>query len=174
MKQCPNCGSFVDDNAAACQNCGTMMANYQAPPQKRPQVIEPRPVQPVVQKQNQPRAEQQNSVFNQAEPNQQTAAPQMSQQNNAYSQYQQPVPPMQQPYYNQMYNNAPVVEDKVSIGLCILAYLVPLFGWIYWGVKKSELPVKSRACGIVATVSFAINLVLSFISSIIASGHLMH
>ena len=47
-------------------------------------------------------------------------------------------------------------EDRVNVGLCILAALCPIFGFIYWPLKYKETPVKAKACGITAIISFAI------------------
>ena len=52
------------------------------------------------------------------------------------------------------------VEDKVSVGLCILSALIPLFGIIYWPVKHKETPKKAQACGITALVSWVICIIL--------------
>ena len=56
-------------------------------------------------------------------------------------------------------------NDEISIGLCILAALIPLFGFIYWPVKYKETPNKAKACGITAIVSWAISFVI-----LLASG----
>jgi len=56
------------------------------------------------------------------------------------------------------------VEDKPSIGLCILAFLIPLFGFIYWPVKHKETPKKAKACGIVAIIGWAISFVINMIN----------
>ncbi len=53
------------------------------------------------------------------------------------------------------------VEDKVSVGLVILAILIPLFGMIYWPVKHRECPNRARACGIAGIVAWVIYLVIS-------------
>ncbi len=60
---------------------------------------------------------------------------------------------------------SPAVADEVSIGLCILAALIPLFGIIYWPVKHRETPKRAKACGITAIVAWAISFVLSMIMS---------
>ena len=54
----------------------------------------------------------------------------------------------------------PREDDTVSVGLCILAALIPLFGLIYWPVKHSSTPKKARACGITAIISWAVSFVL--------------
>ena len=44
------------------------------------------------------------------------------------------------------------VDQSVSGGLVVLAVLIPLFGIIYW-------PVKAKACGIAALISWAVGFV---------------
>lgn len=51
-------------------------------------------------------------------------------------------------------------QDEVSIGLCILAALIPLFGIIYWPVKHKETPKRAQACGITAIVAWVISFVI--------------
>ena len=51
-------------------------------------------------------------------------------------------------------------EDKVSIGLCVLAVLIPLFGIIYWPVKHKETPKRAQAVGITAIISWVINFII--------------
>ena len=54
-------------------------------------------------------------------------------------------------------------EDQVSIGLCVLAALIPLFGIIYWPLKHRETPKKAKACGITAIISWAVSFVIGFV-----------
>lgn len=54
-------------------------------------------------------------------------------------------------------------DDKVSVGLCVLAALIPLFGIIYWPIKHKETPKKAQACGIVGIISWAISFCFGFI-----------
>ncbi len=56
-----------------------------------------------------------------------------------------------------------VTGDEISVGLCILAALIPLFGIIYWPVKHKETPKKAKACGITAIVSWGISFLISFL-----------
>ena len=51
-------------------------------------------------------------------------------------------------------------EDVVSIGLCVLAALIPLFGIIYWPVNYKKTPKKAQACGITAIVSWVVCFVI--------------
>lgn len=55
-------------------------------------------------------------------------------------------------------------NDQVSVGLCVLAALIPLFGIIYWPVKHKETPKRAQACGITAIVSWAICFVILMLS----------
>lgn len=55
-------------------------------------------------------------------------------------------------------------DDTVSVGLCILAALIPLFGFIYWPVKHRSTPKKAKACGITAIVSWAVTFVIYMIA----------
>ena len=50
-------------------------------------------------------------------------------------------------------------SDEISVGLCILAFLIPLFGVIYWPVKSKETPIKAQACGITALISWALGFI---------------
>ena len=67
--------------------------------------------------------------------------------------------------YNNAYNNKPAVVDEVSVGLCVLAALIPLFGIIYWAVQHDETPKRAKACGITGIISWAVSFVLGFLSS---------
>ena len=56
-----------------------------------------------------------------------------------------------------------VKEDKPSVGLCILAFLLPIFGVIYWAVKRGETPKRANAIGITALVSYVINIISTIV-----------
>lgn len=46
-------------------------------------------------------------------------------------------------------------QDKANIGLGIVSFLFPIFGWIYGGIRYSEHPNSSKTyitCGIVGFV----------------------
>ena len=66
----------------------------------------------------------------------------------------------------------PMAGDEVSVGLCVLAALIPLFGIIYWPLKHKETPKKAKACGITAIVSWAIGILFSILFSSIFAGML--
>ena len=61
-------------------------------------------------------------------------------------------------------------EDNVSVGLCILAFLIPMFGVIYWPVKHKETPKRARACGITAIISWVLGIIMSIIFSAAVSS----
>ena len=53
-----------------------------------------------------------------------------------------------------------IADDKVSVGLCVLSALIPLFGFIYWPVKHKETPKRAKACGITAIIAWAVYIIL--------------
>ena len=74
--------------------------------------------------------------------------------------YAQPTPVPQTPYAA-----APAPEkkqDKVSIGFCILAFFIPLFGIIYWIAVHKDTPKRGRACGITGIASWVLRFVMTF------------
>ena len=58
-------------------------------------------------------------------------------------------------------------EDRVSIGFCILAFFIPLFGIIYWIAVHKSTPKCGRACGITGIVSWVLRFVFTFFLIII-------
>ena len=58
--------------------------------------------------------------------------------------------------------NAPAAKagDKASVGLCILAVLIPIFGVIYWAIKRKECPKRANACGIAGLASWIFNFIV--------------
>ena len=63
-------------------------------------------------------------------------------------------------------NQVAEVDDTVSVGLVILAVLIPLFGIIYWPVKAKTRPKCAKACGIAAIISW----VVCFLFMMMAGG----
>lgn len=63
---------------------------------------------------------------------------------------------------------APISYDEVNIGLCILSFLFPLFGIIYWPIKHSESPKKAQACGIAAIISWVLRFFFGFFLGLLA------
>lgn len=54
-------------------------------------------------------------------------------------------------------------RDKTSIGLGIVSFIFPIFGWIYGGIRYSEYPKSSKTyitCGIVGFVLNVLVLLL--------------
>ena len=64
-------------------------------------------------------------------------------------------------FYNQP--QQPVIVDEVSIPLCVVAALFPIFGFIYWPMRHKITPKKAKACGITALISWLVALVLLLI-----------
>lgn len=61
-------------------------------------------------------------------------------------------------------------EDTVSVGLCVLAFFIPLFGIIYWPIKHKETPKRAKAVGITAIVSWVLGFLFGLILSVTAAS----
>ena len=53
-------------------------------------------------------------------------------------------------------NRVAEVDDSVSVGLVILAVLIPLFGVIYWIIKVKSRPRCAVSCAIAGIISWLI------------------
>ena len=53
-------------------------------------------------------------------------------------------------------NQVAEVDDTVSVGLVVLAVVIPLFGIIYWPVKAKSRPKCAKACGIAGIISWVV------------------
>ena len=53
-------------------------------------------------------------------------------------------------YFNR---STPRFLDDISIGLCLLSVLIPVFGITYWVIKYDDAPKKATACGITAILT---------------------
>ena len=62
--------------------------------------------------------------------------------------------------------NAHKEADQVSIGLCILAFFIPIFGLIFWAIKRQETPKNANAIGLTALISWGINFISTIIMSV--------
>ncbi len=71
-----------------------------------------------------------------------------------------------QEYQNMSQNNNTHIEEKASVGLAILSFIIPLVGLILFITKRKERPKTAKACGITALVSVIISIVLSVIMSV--------
>lgn len=70
------------------------------------------------------------------------------------------------PQDNQYYPPQQPQEQKASVGLAILSYIIPLVGLILFITNKDKKPKTAKACGICALVSFIINIVLTIILTV--------
>lgn len=50
-------------------------------------------------------------------------------------------------------------EDKLGIGWGILAFLIPLAGWIMYFAWKEKTPKRASLAGVIGIISFVINLI---------------
>lgn len=80
---------------------------------------------------------------------------------NPQPQYQQPYPP-QPPY-----PYSPQVNDKKSTVLCILSFFIPLVGLILYLTQKDQTPIKAKACGKCALISFILQIVLYVVAMVL-------
>jgi len=53
----------------------------------------------------------------------------------------------------------------IEVGWGILAFIIPIAGWIMWGVWKDETPKRASQAAAIAWISFAINLVVILANS---------
>lgn len=90
---------------------------------------------------------------------QQYYAPPVQPQQGEYNQFNN-MPPQQG--YNQ-FNTMPPKEEKASVGLAILSYLIPLAGLIIFLTKKDKQPKTAKVSGICALVSVIINVILCIV-----------
>lgn len=56
----------------------------------------------------------------------------------------------------------PYKNDKLGVGWGILAFLIPLAGWIMYFAWKDETPKRASLAGIIATIAFVINLIILY------------
>ncbi|MGN0573144.1 MAG: zinc-ribbon domain-containing protein [Acutalibacteraceae bacterium] len=55
------------------------------------------------------------------------------------------------------------VSDDYSKGLVVLSVLIPIFGLVWWLLKKDEKPKEARYCGIAALISFCVSFCFGFV-----------
>lgn len=58
-----------------------------------------------------------------------------------------------------------VKEDSIGVGWGILAFLIPIAGWIMYFVWKDEFPHKASQASTIAWIGFAINFIIVLSSS---------
>lgn len=54
----------------------------------------------------------------------------------------------------------PVKEEKASVGLAILSFLIPIVGLVVFLVNRKDRPKTAKASGICALVSFILSIVM--------------
>lgn len=62
---------------------------------------------------------------------------------------------------------SPVKEDKINIGLNILSWFIPIFGIIYYFVKRNERPKEAKGTLKTALISCGVNFVIILVSMVI-------
>lgn len=67
--------------------------------------------------------------------------------------------PSEQSTHIDIWPNAPVEEDKLGVGWGILAFIIPIAGWIMYFVWRDETPKRASLAGVLGTISFVANLI---------------
>lgn len=57
-----------------------------------------------------------------------------------------------------------IKEDSIAIGWGILAFLIPIAGWIMYFVWKDDYPRKASQASIIAWISFVTNVIITIVS----------
>jgi uncharacterized membrane protein YukC len=72
-------------------------------------------------------------------------------QSNQQPNYQQSIP-----QYN--INQQRISNEGIGFGLGLLAFLIPLAGWIMYFVWKDETPKRAGQAGLIGTISFILGI----------------
>ena len=153
MSFCPNCGTQLDGNPLFCPECGTYLAGVKPEEAAAPQAAVQQPTQPQPQPQQQ---QPQQTPYAQPVQQQTAYTPPVQQQQTPYA---PPVQPSNAGYTYDQSAVPPVQEDKVSVGLAILSFIIPLAGLIIYFVKKKKSPKTARACITAAVISLLIGTI---------------
>lgn len=66
-------------------------------------------------------------------------------------------------HYEPVQNNSPqyvyVTDESIGVGYGILAFLIPIAGWIMYFIWKDDSPKKASQANTIAWISFAINMI---------------
>lgn len=66
-------------------------------------------------------------------------------------------------HYEPVQNNSPqyvyVTDESIGVGYGILAFLIPIAGWIMYFIWKDDSPKKASQANTIAWISFAINII---------------
>ena len=57
-------------------------------------------------------------------------------------------------------------REKLGLFLCIISFLVPIAGWVLWGVYRNEHPRKASMAAKMAWTGFIVGLIINVISSL--------
>lgn len=63
----------------------------------------------------------------------------------------------------------PLPTEDISVGYGILSFVVPIAGWILGGVWKNTYPMKAKRANKLAWLGLLFNIVITFLSNLIAS-----
>jgi hypothetical protein len=161
MAFCSNCGAQIEEGAASCPVCGTVIYNHISTPETKPEYYTPPTEAPQPQAQYTPPQQQY------AQPQQQYAQPQQNQYTQPAQQYAQPQQnqyyqpqPQQQNYYYQqqgvnsaqytaLRNNANSAKTMGILAI-IFAFFWQLLSFIFGGIgisKANDVMAQAQALG---------------------------
>lgn len=61
---------------------------------------------------------------------------------------------------NMVNNTVASSENSIQYGWVVLGFLIPIAGWIMWGMWEKTKPSTAKAAGIAGTIGFVINLMV--------------
>lgn len=66
-------------------------------------------------------------------------------------------------HYEPVQNNSPqyvyITDESIGVGYGILAFIIPITGWIMYFIWKDDSPKKASQASTIAWISFAINMI---------------
>ena len=65
--------------------------------------------------------------------------------------------PQYQPYGQQMMQQQ---EEQVGYAWVVLGFVIPIAGWIIWGIWNNTKPKTAKYAGIAGIIGFVLNLIL--------------
>ena len=177
---CKKCNSEIPVNATNCSECGALVDVQEPVYENKKEVnVNAQPGQDYNQYQTQYAYNPEASYQQPQQPQQQPFGQQGYQQPPYGGQpgYQQPPyggqPGYQQPpyggqpgYQQPPYGGQPVNADIPSAGMNVLAFFIPILGLVLYLVWKDQFPVKAKAIGKWALISFIIGVVFYVITMI--------
>lgn len=61
---------------------------------------------------------------------------------------------------------SPEPEQNLSVVLCIISLIVPIIGWVLWGVYRHDSPRKAKKAALFGWIGFVINIIIYSINNL--------